>query len=441
MQETTSITGARIRRIKTTDEGVYVSDYANDATIDDLQNILGGGSSGTIDIVDVNASRNLLPTDVGKLLVTNGAITLTFDEAEAIPGVGSVISVLAGNSSTVAFAIAGDVAMEGQSVVLQAGQQAELIFVGASPSSNAVLVRRSVDGTAINPSSIGSETPGTAVVTSLDSSGIIKTTAGSLRVLSSGKLKFIATFNAANFSSDYQFAWGSTDDQFTATNDLFIARDAANTLAQRNGTNAQESRLYGTYTSSTNYERLSSKYDSGSGAFVIGTEKGASGGSARPLEIRVDGTKIFTFDANGVVVGNNIGHCSNNGGLFDVGFGAMNAGYPGIRFTSSAFLFSDHILCLGGNSASYPAIKRSGTTLQVRLADDSADAPITVSTVKTVPVLFAALPAAGTIGDGAHAFITDSKLSYNSLNIGSAVAGGGANSTPVVTIGGAWVVG
>jgi hypothetical protein len=41
--------------------------------------------------------------------------------------------------------------------------------------------------------------------------------------------------------------------------DTIIARDAANTLAQVNGTNAQESRLYGTFTSSTNYQRMTVK--------------------------------------------------------------------------------------------------------------------------------------------------------------------------------------
>ena len=43
-------------------------------------------------------------------------------------------------------------------------------------------------------------------------------------------------------------------------NDLVIRRDgAANTLAQRNLTNAQEFRLYGTYTSTTNYQRMTVK--------------------------------------------------------------------------------------------------------------------------------------------------------------------------------------
>ena len=44
--------------------------------------------------------------------------------------------------------------------------------------------------------------------------------------------------------------------------DTAIARDAANTLAQRNGTSAQTFRVYNTYTDASNYERLSTTWSS-----------------------------------------------------------------------------------------------------------------------------------------------------------------------------------
>jgi hypothetical protein len=50
--------------------------------------------------------------------------------------------------------------------------------------------------------------------------------------------------------------------QFQTSNAQFpaiLARDAGNTLAMRNGTNAQEYRVYGTYTSDTNFQRLTIK--------------------------------------------------------------------------------------------------------------------------------------------------------------------------------------
>ena len=44
--------------------------------------------------------------------------------------------------------------------------------------------------------------------------------------------------------------------------DVFFLRDAANTLAQRNGTSAQTSRIYNTFTDASNYERLSTTWSS-----------------------------------------------------------------------------------------------------------------------------------------------------------------------------------
>lgn len=53
--------------------------------------------------------------------------------------------------------------------------------------------------------------------------------------------------------------WADASQNASGTCDLFIRRDAAATLAQRNSTNAQESRLYATWTSATNYQRLATK--------------------------------------------------------------------------------------------------------------------------------------------------------------------------------------
>ena len=49
---------------------------------------------------------------------------------------------------------------------------------------------------------------------------------------------------------------------YAGTKDLRLARDAANTLAQRNSTNAQTTRLYNTFTDASNYERLSTTWSS-----------------------------------------------------------------------------------------------------------------------------------------------------------------------------------
>ena len=75
--------------------------------------------------------------------------------------------------------------------------------------------------------------------------------------------------------------------------------EGANTLAQRNGTTAQTSRVYNTYTSSTNYEL--GKLEWSSNVFRIGTEKGSGGGTARAVEVHTDSIARLALDTTGSV--------------------------------------------------------------------------------------------------------------------------------------------
>lgn len=67
-----------------------------------------------------------------------------------------------------------------------------------------------------------------------------------------------------------------------STTDLVILRDAANTLAQRNGVNAQAFNLYNTYTSGSVYERGFMRWVSN--VLEIGTEH--LGGTQRDIRLR-----------------------------------------------------------------------------------------------------------------------------------------------------------
>lgn len=58
-------------------------------------------------------------------------------------------------------------------------------------------------------------------------------------------------------SGSSSFCW--SNGYADASADLLLSKDASATLAQSNGTNPQESRIYGSYTSATNYQRLSTK--------------------------------------------------------------------------------------------------------------------------------------------------------------------------------------
>jgi len=159
------------------------------------------------------------------------------------------------------------------------------------------------DGEAINPSSIGATTPATAIRSAefyVDSFTRWYSRGAGYHTFSKvgDSNVFEITGNEAQIKSGMAFSWSGSD--IGQASDLFLSRDAAGVLAQRNGSNAQESRLYATYTSSTVYERLSSKYDSGSGAFVIGTEKGSGGGSPRPLVVQNSSNMAVAFAVRNV---------------------------------------------------------------------------------------------------------------------------------------------
>jgi hypothetical protein len=116
---------------------------------------------------------------------------------------------------------------------------------------------------------------------------------------------------AVRYSSSLFFGIGATNYQgFTSTGiivrqgtsyqfasagvggvDLVLARDDAGILAQRNGTNPQEFRLYNTYTDASNYERGFMRWNSN--VLEIGTEADGTG-TVRELKVannlKVNGT-------------------------------------------------------------------------------------------------------------------------------------------------------
>lgn len=88
------------------------------------------------------------------------------------------------------------------------------------------------------------------------------------------------------FDSTASINWTSSSTDITATADLKVFRDAANTLALRNGTNAQRFNLYNTFTSTSVFEDLSLYFSSN--VAHIGTA--TTGATARVMQLDYGGT-------------------------------------------------------------------------------------------------------------------------------------------------------
>lgn len=78
-----------------------------------------------------------------------------------------------------------------------------------------------------------------------------------------------------------------------ANQDTHLQRDAAHVVAQRNGTAAQAYRLYNTFTSTTNFERLNVRWTSNEA--IIDTEAGSGGGTLRGLKLGSASTSLLGF--------------------------------------------------------------------------------------------------------------------------------------------------
>lgn len=97
---------------------------------------------------------------------------------------------------------------------------------------------------------------------------------------------------AIRMASGVELGWTAGTSAF-APRDLSLWRDAANTLAQRNGVNPQTYNIYNTYTSATDFERAHMGWNDTNDTFVIGTEAGSSGGTTRPVLFSSSSTSGF----------------------------------------------------------------------------------------------------------------------------------------------------
>ncbi len=99
----------------------------------------------------------------------------------------------------------------------------------------------------------------------------------------------------ANFSGTVKMGLLS----FGTSGDALLQKDAANTLALRNGENNQILNVYGAYTDASNYERIILSAGAGGGGVAdVGTQQ-AGTGSPRPLGFLVAGTRRWVMSVDG----------------------------------------------------------------------------------------------------------------------------------------------
>jgi hypothetical protein len=91
---------------------------------------------------------------------------------------------------------------------------------------------------------------------------------------------------------------GSTTALLSWNSDLFLTRDAANTLAQRNGTNAQVLNLYKTFTDTLNYARLRFDIGAADSASLAIYGQSAGTGTFTNVDIGFSNAKLLRFSTS-----------------------------------------------------------------------------------------------------------------------------------------------
>lgn len=215
--------------------------------------------------------------------------------------------------------------------------------------------------------------------------------------------------------------------------DVTLYRDAANILAQRSGVNAQQFRLYNTYTDASNYEYGALRWNSN--ILELRTDQ-AGTGSTRWIGIVSNGTTLALFQGNSSAIqfsANQINY-SNATGLHKygrdhiVGWSSEQFATAGVhdlimkRSAAGTLLFGNaesptdfNRIQLGGTTASFPSLKRDAANLRARLADDSADTAIIASSFQ----------ATGSVANSSILFSDQYSLT-------------GSNASPAIDISGTW---
>jgi hypothetical protein len=221
------------------------------------------------------------------------------------------------------------------------------------------------------------------------------------------------------------YGWVTSGAPSSLSFDTGLFRDAAGVVAIRNAANAQGLNIYNTFASATNHERGFLKWSSN--VFLIGTEKGSAGGTARALEFQTDGTTRLTISStgtlttSGAIVSGSFIRIPAAQSLQWLNRGTMYGTADGVLAVTNFNQDNFGRLCFGGTTSSFPSIKRDSTAIHIRLADDSAFAPLSCG----------ALTLNGNLDASTRDIVTDTTTGTK-IGTGTTQKLGFFNATPVV---------
>ncbi len=254
------------------------------------------------DIITINSTSNAsatLPVGISTLARTDsGGGTQTFSGPQAMSSTLSVTGALTGTTASFSNTVAGTATTPAVNI-------ASTWTTTGAPTALKVNVTASPDNTSASSLLMDVQLNGASqfkVLKSLSSYSIFEHQGA---VVSRAFITPRSYLSNGDIGLTGLIGWSNGPQSPSAPFfDLVITRDAAaGALAQRNGTNAQTSRVYGTYTSATNYERLGIEAGKtgGTAEHVIDSQKGSGGGSLLPIRLKMGGTTSLEVGTTGHV--------------------------------------------------------------------------------------------------------------------------------------------
>ena len=248
--------------------------------------------------------------------------------------------------------------------------------INSGTTANLIDLGTLAGGSLFSVSKAGAVTAQSLNIIQTASANIFSTSAAALQT--SG---YLGVARAINLIDTAGISWSSTSTLLGATGTNLL-QDAAGILAQRNGTSAQAFRVANSVGASplVDYDRGVFDFKTTTNTLRIGTENGGTYTTARPIDFVTGGVR-----RGGI---NGAGQTDFAGSLtaaavfyFGPSYNTLASSSAGVVKIANVAENDFNRLQLGGTTSAFPAIKRNGTGIDIRLADDSGPAPLTAGSI------------------------------------------------------------